>query len=212
MRLAEQWKEIESGLPEGWRSARLALSVAEDSDAGRASLILASLNPGRTGTGFRLEARPDRNPEGLFERLDRESIRGRVDLVGSDAARVELVAEVPRQTRAPLASQWQEIAADLPSDWSELYCELELDSTDFVARAALLGAPLNPARFGVANVLRFRIARRAGYGTAPEMAERCFERLDAERITGTVRVLRALSDTLHVFTQGPVWRVGGRSV
>ena len=51
-----------------------------------------------------------------------------------------------------------------------------------------------------------------GYGVAPEMAGRCFERADADRITGTVRVLRVVSHSSHVSTQGPVWRVGGRSV
>jgi hypothetical protein len=44
------------------------------------------------------------------------------------------------------------------------------------------------------------------------MTHRCLERLDAEDIRGEVRVLRALSDTHHVWTQGPVWYVGGRSV
>jgi hypothetical protein len=42
------------------------------------------------------------------------------------------------------------------------------------------------------------------------MARRCFERLDAERITGSVRLLRSLSDTRPVATQGPVWYVGGK--
>jgi hypothetical protein len=42
------------------------------------------------------------------------------------------------------------------------------------------------------------------------MARRCLERLDAEGITGAVRVLRALSDTRPVATQGPVWYVGGK--
>jgi hypothetical protein len=44
------------------------------------------------------------------------------------------------------------------------------------------------------------------------MARRCLQRLDEERIRGAVRVLRALSDTRPVQTQGPVWYVGGRSV
>jgi hypothetical protein len=52
----------------------------------------------------------------------------------------------------------------------------------------------------------------AGYGVAPSMARRCMERLDSERITGRARILRALSATSHVATQGPVWRVDGRSV
>jgi hypothetical protein len=44
------------------------------------------------------------------------------------------------------------------------------------------------------------------------MVHRCLERLDEEGIRGRVRILRALSDTQPVGTQGPVWRVGGRSV
>ena len=44
------------------------------------------------------------------------------------------------------------------------------------------------------------------------MARRCFERMDAERITGAIEVLTGLSDTENAVTQGPVWRVAGRSV
>jgi hypothetical protein len=42
------------------------------------------------------------------------------------------------------------------------------------------------------------------------MARRCFERLDAEGIEGEVSVLRVVSDTDNVATQGPVWYVGGK--
>jgi hypothetical protein len=41
---------------------------------------------------------------------------------------------------------------------------------------------------------------------------RCLERLDESNIRGVVRVLRALSDTHPVATQGPVWYVGGKAV
>jgi hypothetical protein len=44
------------------------------------------------------------------------------------------------------------------------------------------------------------------------MTRRCLARLDEAKIPGTVRILRALSDTKPVGTQGPVWYVGGRSV
>jgi hypothetical protein len=186
--------------------------VAEDDDADRVALILASLTPGRTGTSFRLQVTPGRNPEGIFGRLDRENIRGRVDLVGTDGGPVETPAVEPRHTQAPLARQWDELVRDLPPDWSEAYAEVELDSSDFLSRAALLLAPVNPSRYGGPAVLRFRSARQAGYGVAPEMARRCFERAGAESITGTVRVLRVISHSSHVSTQGPVWRVGGRSV
>jgi hypothetical protein len=39
---------------------------------------------------------------------------------------------------------------------------------------------------------------------------RCLERLDAAGIPGRVRIVRALSDTQPVATQGPVWYVGGK--
>ena len=44
------------------------------------------------------------------------------------------------------------------------------------------------------------------------MAARCLERCDEEKITGELEILRVLSDTHPVGTQGPVWLVGGRSV
>jgi hypothetical protein len=212
VRFADQWNEIDAALPQAWSSARLSLSVAEDADPDRAALILASLTPGRTGPSFRLVVHPDRNPQAIFQRLDREGIRGRVDLIGTDERPVEAAQMRPRRADVTLVTQWDELATDLPPDWSEVYAEIELSSSDFVSRAALLMAPVNPARYGAPAVLRFRVASRKGYGTAAEMTRRCMERLDAERITGSLRALRVLSDTAHVSTQGPVWRVGGRSV
>jgi hypothetical protein len=102
--------------------------------------------------------------------------------------------------------------AGLPPDWSDLYAEVELTSTDYLDRAALLLAPVNPARYGDTPGFRFRVARRFGYGASPEMTRRCFERLEEEGVRGEVRILRALSDTKPVATQGPVWYVGGRAV
>jgi hypothetical protein len=212
VRFADQWHEIDASLPEGWTSARLSLSVAEDADPDRAALILSSLAPGRTGASFKLDVTPWRSPESIFKRLDREGIRGRIDLLDKSARPVDPAPARPPELHAPLARQWDEITADLPPDWSEVYLETELSSSDFLSRAALLLAPTNPAHYGGPTVLRFRAASGAGYGTAPQMVRRCMERLDAERITGSLRALRVLSHTTHAFTQGPVWRVGGRSV
>jgi hypothetical protein len=36
--------------------------------------------------------------------------------------------------------------------------------------------------------------------------------MDAEGVTGTVRVIWDLSDAENAVTQGPVWRLAGRSV
>ena len=79
-------------------------------------------------------------------------------------------------------------------------------------RAALLGAPLNPSRVPGETALRFRASGKQGYGVSPVMARRCFERMDAEGITGSLNVLYDLSDTGNAVTQGPVWRLAGRSV
>jgi hypothetical protein len=60
--------------------------------------------------------------------------------------------------------------------------------------------------------LQFRSASRFGYGASPGMVRRCLERCDAAGITGSVEVLRVLSDTRPVGTQGPVWQIEGRMV
>ena len=62
------------------------------------------------------------------------------------------------------------------------------------------------------NALRFRGSGKQGYGVSPGMARRCFERMDAEGIAGLSRSCYGLSDTENAVTQGPIWRVAGRSV
>jgi hypothetical protein len=220
--LAERFDEMLRGLPRGWSLAHVDLTLEEPEDADRAALILAPAMPGRTGGSFQFYVHGGR--EGLaptpeivrrvLGRLDDEGIRGRIKLVSQET--VPTAAPVQpreREARQPsLSAQWDELLQRLPPDWSDLYAEIELASSDFLDRGALLLAPVNPARFGASLTLRFRCARVRGYGVAPEMARRCLERLDAERITGTLRALRVLSETQHVATQGPVWYVGGKSV
>ena len=213
MALVDQWKVIQSNLPEGWSSAQLRLTV--DEEPARASAMLAPASAGRHGNVVTFNvgrggagSSPDLVTR-LLRRLDGERIDGRLDL----AAPVESIPQAgTRLRRPPLAVQWQEALAALPPDWSDVYAEIELDSSDYLERGALLLAPVNPARVPGRLAYRFRIARRFGYGASGEMAGRCFERLDGERISGRFSVLRALSDTKPVYTQGPVWYVGGRAV
>jgi hypothetical protein len=117
----------------------------------------------------------------------------------------------PEEARPTLAASWDAQLEKLPPDWSDIYAEVELLSSDHLERGALLMAPLNPRRDGGKPAFRFRCARRFGYGASAEMVRRCFERCDAENIRGSTRILRALSDTDPVQTQGPVWHVAGRT-
>ena len=214
--LVDQWRAIESGLPEGWDDARLRVIVDHEAEAGRAAALLGPANPGRHRSVIALNTSRRGNgssPEAvrrLLARVDEAGIQGSLQLVR--AAEEPAPAAVAEQRRPTLAKQWSRASADLPDDWSDLYAELELFSSDYLERAALLLAPLNPARFGDELAYRFRVARRFGYGASAEMAQRCFERLDAEGIRGELRVLRVLSDTRPVYTQGPVWYVDGRAV
>ena len=214
MGLVEQWREIERSLPDGWSDARLALTVADDGDAERATALLGPANPGRSGNGIRFHTTrrgagitPDALMR-LLRRIDQERIRGELELVSSGKPEPAL----PRASRTTLAESWDAAIAGLPEDWSDIYAEIELYSTDYLDPGALALAPLNPARYGSKPAFRFRCAREFGYGASPGMVRRCLERLDERGIRGEVTILRVLSDTKPVGTQGPVWYVGGRSV
>ena len=111
-----------------------------------------------------------------------------------------------------MTASWDAAIAGLPADWSDLYLELELLSTDYIEQASVLCIQCNPRRDGKRAALRFRCARVRGYGVSPEMARRCFERCDAAGIRGSITVLRAISGSRPVATQGPVWLAGGRTL
>jgi hypothetical protein len=207
MRAVDQWEAIESGLPEGWEEARLAF-VSEGPPEEAAALLLA-LRPGRVGDELRLHVRRDLGEattlRNLLGRLDEKRIWGVLSLLGATAAAAE---STEREPPSPLAEAWDREVSLLPAGWRDLLCELEIDSSALLPRAALLGAPLNPTRVPGRTALRFRASSGGGYGTAAQMVRRCLERMD----TGRVRVLTALSDTDNVATQGPVWRIAGKSV
>jgi hypothetical protein len=214
--LVDQWRAIQRDLPDGWGNARLRLTAAEEGECERAAALLGPAAPGRHGRVISFFAArrgagpsPDRIAR-LLRRLDQDGIRGELELVGTDVeAKAEAIAAGEPTT---FVAGWERELAALPADWSDLYLEVELLSSDYLERAALMLAPLNPARYGGKPGFRCRVARRFGYGASTTMARRCFERLDEEGMRGSVRVLRALSETRPVQTQGPVWYVGGRSV
>jgi hypothetical protein len=213
MSLAGDWQELERGLPEDWSTARLRLTIPDEGDCDRAAALLGPANPGRRGKLIRFYAArrgAGASPDAihsLLRRIDSRGIQGELELVGVDEAE-----PAPEISRATLVASWDAAIAALPPDWSDLYAEIELVSSDWLERAALLMAPVNPARYGGTPGFRFRVASSFGYGASAEMTRRCLERLDQERIRGELRILRVLSDTRPVDTQGPVWYVEGRSV
>ena len=213
MSVAEQYRELESRLPAEWADARFVLNVDDASRAERAASMLTAFQPGRVGSQVRFSV-PRRGGKReqarrMMERIDREGIKGDLELVTASEAPPE-PAEF-RAEWAPAAEQWDRAFAALPVDWTDVYAQVELDSSDFLDRGALLIAPLNPARYSDAAGFRFRVGRY-GYGAASEMTRRCFERLDEEGIGARVTILHALADTKPVMTQGPVWYQDGGPV
>jgi hypothetical protein len=211
--LASDFSRIERGLPDNWAEAQLLLVVRDVGQCDRAAALLGPANPGRRGN--RIQFTVARRGTGLapdaarrlLRRLDKERSAGRLEL-----ARTAVAAREELRARPSLREDWERALAPLPPDWSDLYAEVRLDSTDYLEPAALLLAPVNPARFGGPTGLRFRCARTFGYGASPEVAARCLETCDERGITGSVTILRSLSDTYPVATQGPVWYIGGRTV
>ena len=215
MKLVDQWRRITAALPERWGEARLALHPRNPATRARAAALLGPAGPGQMGEELTFSVRrgggglgPDATRK-LLAKLDAERIRATLRLV--EAVEAAAAAE-PAAPREGLGDAWASAVATLPADWSDLYCDLELFSSDHLDRGALLVAPLNPARDPERRAFRFRVAHSFGYGASPEMTARCLTRLDEAGIPGRVTVLRALSDTHNVDTQGPVWRVGGKAV
>ncbi|HEV7639239.1 MAG TPA: hypothetical protein VGO39_00045 [Gaiellaceae bacterium] len=213
MSLVGQWRALEIALPDGWVRVSVALEIRDPGVAAQASALLGPAGPYRTGTTLRFAAARDGSapgPDGiaaLLRRLDDARIGGALTALGSEKA----TARVERDVTL-LVESWDALLAELPADWSDLVGEVRLLSTDYVERAAVLCIQMNPRRVGDAATFRFRSAHHAGYGVAPEMARRCFERCDEESIRGSVELLQVLSDTHLVATQGPVWILDGQTI
>jgi hypothetical protein len=213
VRLAAQWAEISARLPSDFGEVSLRLKVGDEAQAERAAALLAPLLAGRSGSEIRFVCTGRAGPQSeeivrrLLDRLDREGIWGELEIVSRTDGRAP---EALRVASTPLAQQWEEALADLAPDWTDVVAEVELTSSDHLAPAALQMSPLNPVRVPDRLAFRFRCSRSFGYGAAEPMVRRCLERIDAASIPGRVGVLRALSDTQPVQTQGPVWYVGGQ--
>jgi hypothetical protein len=215
MGLVSEWELARSGLPEGWGEVRVLLKLEDVRGTDRIVSLLAPLQPLRS-TDDTVALRISRggsgpNPESLrraLARLDKERLHGTISV---DTVQ-EGVALAPAIATASLAESWDAALATLPSDWSDLLGEIELDSSDYLEPGTVCLAPINPRLAGDGLHLQFRSASRFGYGASAGMVRRCLERCDAAGISGKVQVLRALSDSRPVGTQGPVWQIDGRMV
>jgi hypothetical protein len=215
VKLVDQWAALERRLPRDWDTVALRLTTEQADELGEAARILGPMNVGHVGDRLAFtvtRAGGAAGPEAarrLFGRLDQARIWCLLaqEEVGVHEPAADAAA---RPHTAPVAEQWDDALRELPSGWSDLLGFLEIGSSALLPRAALLCAPVNPTRERDAVGFTFRCASRTGYGVSPEMARRCFERLDGEGIEGAVSVLRLVSDTDNVATQGPVWYVGGR--
>ena len=107
MRLADRWREIERELPEDWDDARCCCGFATRPEAERAASPLTPLMPGRSGNEIRFHAArrgagaaPDAVRR-VLRRLDREGVRGELELVSSGAPEPGVLAiEQPRLAEA----------------------------------------------------------------------------------------------------------------
>jgi hypothetical protein len=206
MRFGLQWEQLR----DNWAEARIRVTLEEPECTERAAQLLGPLQPYRAGTGVlsvRVVGRPASVRRAL-ERLDDERIHGTLELICSDP----IAVEAPGPKEPTLGESWATALAAVPADWSDLLAEAEFSSSDWIERAAVEMVPLNPRRDGARLALRFRAARKFGYGASPQMVERCLARCDEQGMHGTVSVLRVLSDTRPVQTQGPVWNLDGRTV
>ena len=215
MSLVGWWKEFQEELPAGWERAELRVQFGSPETCDRAAALLGPAQPFRIDPmALRFAASQDGTGPGpdavtrLLERLDQSRIRGTIKLVGT------VVAPAPPCARtSSLPTSWDAALAGLPPDWSDLYARADADLDRLRRRRPRCSARRSTSGSrATAPCLRFRSAQTFGYGASPGMVRRCFERCDAAEITGSVSVLRVLSDSRPVGTQGPVWLLDGKTI
>ena len=220
MALAERADEIVRGLPRDWERARIELTLDEPADADRAALVLAPASPGRSGSTFitpcheRLGGRRP-SPGSSVACSHGSTRRGSADASGSWRRSAGSGARRPGARRRGTGDARGLVgrSAAPPAVRLERLATPRWSSTRATTSTAARCSSRRSTR--PAPAARAFVSARAsdkGYGVAPVMARRAFERLDGEGITGRIRILRVLSDTSLPHSQGPVWREDGRAV
>ena len=126
-----------------------------------------------------------------------------------DSTANDLSASRDTQT---LAAAWNDLISRLPEDWSDLLVEVELRQEESYEIVASIVSPLNPERCVRRPAFRFRVGHTFGYGAAVSTVNGCLHLLDERGVRGRLRPLNLLAQRRPLETQGPVWRIGGRSL
>ena len=165
MRAADQWARMEVELGPDWDDAHLSFTP-EGSTADAAAILAPLAQDGSDGSSDSTSPATGAVASGfgIFSRGSTPSVWGTLSLIESTQPMPAAGGPTPR--RSSLVNAWDDAVARLAPGWSDLLCELELDSSDHLPRAALLGAPMNPTRNPEAIALRFRVSGKQGAGLA----------------------------------------------
>ena len=129
--------------------------------------------------------------------------------MGQNSAANGLSESEPGQT---LAAAWDDLLEGLSENWSDLLVQVDLGAEEPYPPVALIVSALNPERCDERAGFRFRVGRSYGYGAAASTVRHCLEQLGEHQVEGRLRLIGVLSQRRPFETQGPVWRLGGRSL
>jgi hypothetical protein len=101
------------------------------------------------------------------------------------------------------AEEFQKIVDSLPPDWSYLQFDLRINEEDRYVELAPIVAEVNAWPLSKADYhWRYNVAREFGHAAAAESVKGNLAKLDAEGITGDIRVLELRSGRVPV---EPMW-------
>ena len=217
VKLVDQWAALERRLPIDWETTDLRLTTEQPDEIGEAARVLGPMNVGRVGDQLAVTVRRAGGASGpeaarrLFGRLDQARIWCLLeqDEVGVREPDVATSDGGPAGDSGRRGVGRGSRRASVRLERPALQPRPRVQRPAAARRAALRSRSTRPAS-PMPWRSRSAAPSRAGYGVSPVMARRCFERLDAEDIEGEVSVLRVVSDTDNVATQGLVWYVGGK--
>jgi hypothetical protein len=99
-----------------------------------------------------------------------------------------------------VAERYRELESNLPAEWADARFVLTVDDASRADRAASLLTAFEPGRVG--GQVRFSVPRRGG---RLEQARRMMERLDRERITGSLELVTASESAPETVETRAAW-------